>query len=154
MIDGESRAIAIAVLAGTIVVPLVGSLLSRRFPPEPGTLDVVGARKYRFRNQVIEVCGVAFLMLGLALPFLWAGQSSLDPTLGNSVLIICSGLIVGIAGIRLLTICVGDLNADCFLTYFELEHRISAQSVRSIARVLFGSAIFVSIVVLIIQTIG
>lgn len=148
MIDGESRSILIAVLAGAAGAPLVGYFLSRKFPPDAGRGDIAEMRKHRTRNRVIEACGVLFFMIGISLPFLWTGQASLDPTMSNFALIMCCGLICGIAGIRLLTLFVGDRGATCFLTYYEAEHKINARSVSLIARILFGSSVATVVAVL------
>jgi len=134
MLQGELRAVVLAIVAAAILAPLLGWLLSRVFPSKIERDNDVNLARHRLRNQIIEYAGVAFFIAGIAVPFVLQGTDRLQPTATNITLILSFGFLFMVGGTAALAALLGDRNAEGFLTYFEHERRISRTGGRMIAR--------------------
>jgi hypothetical protein len=141
MLNGEIRSIVIAIVAATVLAPLLGWWLSRVFPPKSDVGGDPDTARHRLRNQIIEYSGVVFGIAGIALAFLMQGSTKLEPTVRNVTLILSFFLLFMIGGIAALTALLGDRNAECFLAYFERERHVSRAGVRMIAKTLVIAAV-------------
>lgn len=98
MMQGEPRSVVVAVIAAAILAPLLGRLLSRVFPPRVERGNDVDFARHRLRNQVIEYAGVAFFIVGVAVPFFLQRTDRLQPTATNIALILSLGLLFMVNG--------------------------------------------------------
>lgn len=148
MLQGELRSVVIAVVVTAVIVPLLGRLLSRVFPPEVHFESDSDITRHKLRNRIIEYGGVVFFIAGISVPFLLQGADRLRPTATNIALILSFGSLFMVGGAIGLAALLGDRNAEGFLAYFERERRIGRAGVRILAKVMVVAAVTVLLVLL------